>query len=126
MARHNELGKWGENIAMELLVTQGYAIRETNWHMGNKEVDIIAQKDNFIVFVEVKTRGTDFVDPVSAVNRRRMMRMVSAADCYMRAKDLPHDVRFDIISIIGNPDSGTPPQVEHIVDAFLPPLRSVR
>lgn len=126
MARHNELGKWGEALAVELLVTQGYAIAAQNWRSGNKEIDIIAFKDNFVVFVEVKTRGTDFVDPVSAVDRRRMMRMVSAADTYVRTYNIPHDVRFDVITVVGSPEAPDQVKVEHFVDAFLPPLRSVR
>lgn len=126
MARHNEIGKWGEDLAVELLVTKGYAIAERNWHSGNKEIDIVAFKDNFIVFVEVKTRGTDFVDPVSAVDRKRIMRMVSAANSFVCSYNIPHDVRFDIITVIGSPEAPQDAKIEHIEDAFLPPLRTVR
>lgn len=126
MAKHNELGQWGEQIAADLLVTKGYAIVERNWRAGNMELDIVAMKGSRIVFVEVKTRSTDFVDPADAVDRRRMMRMVRAAHSYVRSREIPHEVQFDVIIIVGNPESGATPRVEHIADAFLPPLRTVR
>ena len=80
MARHNDLGKWGEQLAADLLVTKGYAIAERNWRAGNMEIDIVAMKGARIVFVEVKTRSDGGFDPADAVDRRRVMRMVRAAD----------------------------------------------
>ena len=126
MARHNELGKWGEQLAVDLLVTKGYAIVERNWRAGNLEVDIVAMKDNRIVFVEVKTRSSKFVDPLDAIDRRRVSRIVRAANSYVKAYNIPHEVQFDVIIIIGTPESGNMPQVEHIPDAFLPSLRTIR
>ncbi len=126
MARHNELGKWGEQLAVDLLVTKGYAIVERNWRAGNLEVDIVAMKDNRIVFVEVKTRSSGFVDPLDAIDRRRVSRIVRAANSYVKAYNIPHEVQFDIIIIIGAPEGGDSPQIEHIPDAFLPPLRTIR
>ena len=99
---------------------------ERNWRAGNMELDIVAMKGSRIVFVEVKTRSSDFVDPADAVDRRRMMRMVRAAHSYVRSREIPHEVQFDVIIIVGNPESGATPRVEHIADAFLPPLRTVR
>lgn len=125
MARHNELGKWGEQLAVDLLVTKGYAIVERNWRSGNMEIDIIAMKGSRIVFVEVKTRSSDFVDPADAVDRRRVMRMVRAANSYVRAGNIPHEVQFDVILIVGVPE-GDAPRIEHIEDAFVAPLRTVR
>ena len=126
MAAHNELGKWGEHLAVDLLVTKGYAIVERNWRAGNLEVDIVAMKDNRIVFVEVKTRSSGFVDPLDAIDRRRVSRIVRAANSYVKAYNIPHEVQFDIIIIIGAPEGGDSPQIEHIPDAFLPPLRTIR
>ena len=57
MARHNDIGKWGENIACDILVGKGYAIIERNWRLNHLEIDIIASKGSRIVFAEVKTRG---------------------------------------------------------------------
>lgn len=120
MALHNELGKWGEEIAREFLLSQGYAIGGTNVRYGKVEIDFIAFKDNYVVFVEVKTRATDFTDPLHAVDRRKRSRMVKAADAYLRNNNLSLDYRFDIILIIGTPETGH--TVEHIPDAFFPEL----
>ena len=121
MAKHNNTGKWGEYLAQNLLVSKGYAIVERNWRMGHLEVDIIAMKANRLVFVEVKTRSNSEEDPTLAVNRRKIRNMVMAADTYVRTHDLPHEIQFDIITISGTPDNYT---IDHIEDAFFPPLRT--
>ncbi|MEF9924604.1 MAG: YraN family protein [Muribaculaceae bacterium] len=121
MAKHNELGQFGEQYAMEYLVTKGYTIRETNWRCGKVEIDIVAEKDGRIVIVEVKTRSTDVIYPEDAVDRKKMLNLVRAANAYMNFYDLPHEVQFDIISIIGKIDDF---ELEHIPDAFLPPLKT--
>lgn len=119
MALHNELGKWGEQVAREYLLRQGYAIGGENLRIAGVELDFIAMKDDRVCFVEVKTRSTDFVDPVSSIDRRKQARLVKAADTYIRTYNLPLEPQFDIILVIGSPESFT---VEHIPDAFLPTL----
>ena len=57
MAAHNELGKEGELLAANHLQSEGYVIRHRNWRCGHKELDIVAEKDGTLVFVEVKTRN---------------------------------------------------------------------
>lgn len=126
MALHNDLGKWGEQLAVDLLVTKGYAIAERNWRAGNMEIDIVAMKGARIVFVEVKTRSDNGFDPADAVDRRRVMRMVRAADSYVRSHGIPHEVQFDVVFVVGSPLGDVPPRIEHIEDAFLPPLRTIR
>ncbi len=122
MAEHNSLGAWGEKLARELLLTQGYTIGAENTRYGNVEIDFIAFKDDMVVFVEVKTRSTDFIDPMEAVDRRKQARMVRAADAYLRDYDLTLDYRFDVILVIGTPEDGH--TIEHIPDAFMPPMFS--
>lgn len=70
MAEHNELGKLGEELAVEYLQNNDYTILETNWVFQKAEIDILAQKDNILAVVEVKTRSSidfglpqDFVKP---------------------------------------------------------------
>ena len=123
MARHNILGKWGEEVALETLISKGYAIRETNWRLHHYEIDIVAMHKNRIVFAEVKTRSTDESEALRAIDKRRINRMVTAANFYVRHYDLPHEVQYDVITVIGNPNSFT---VNHIADAFTAPLRSFR
>ena len=72
MARHNELGKKGENLAKEMLVDKGYTIVETNWRFDKDEIDIVAKDGDEFVIVEVKTRSTDFYGfPEDAVDSQK-------------------------------------------------------
>lgn len=119
MARHNETGLWGEELACEKLITLGYAICERNFRIGHYELDIIAMKDNRIIFVEVKTRTNPNSDPLDAIDNKKIARMVRAANAYVIAYDIPHEVQFDIITICGTPENYT---IEHIPDAFTAPL----
>lgn len=124
MARHNDIGKWGEELARDTLIANGYGIVESNWCSGKLELDIIATKGNRIVFVEVKTRTSAAVDPLLAIDSRRINHLVRAAQSYIASHDIKHDYQFDIITIIGSPESSEPPIIEHVADAFLPPLRT--
>ncbi|MBR5159592.1 MAG: YraN family protein [Bacteroidaceae bacterium] len=121
MAKHNILGKEGENYAADYLDEQGYEILDRNWMCGHKDLDIVASKEGTLVFVEVKTRSTmDWGDPEEAVNEKKIRNLVHAADAYIRYNRLDMDVRFDIISIIMD-DTGFY-RVEHIEQAFFPPV----
>ncbi len=123
MAEHNIIGSWGEKIAREALIVKGYAITECNHHIGNYEIDIIAMKGNRIVFVEVKTRSSDYVDPLESIDRKKIQRMARAADAYIRNNSIRLEAQFDIITIVGTPGNYS---LEHIPDAFMPPLKGYR
>ena len=60
MAKHNELGKKGEQLAKDFLTEKGYTILETNLRVGRNEIDILAYHNNYLVAVEVKTRTSNF------------------------------------------------------------------
>jgi len=120
MAEHIDLGKKGEQIALDYLLAKGYKILETNWHFGKNEIDIIARDKNFIVIVEVKTRVSNyFAEPEMAVTRDKQRTLVNAANAYVRFKRLNEEVRFDIISIVIGPEKEL---INHIEDAFYPTL----
>ncbi|MDE6801989.1 MAG: YraN family protein [Muribaculaceae bacterium] len=123
MAQHNRLGQWGENIATEHLIREGYAIVERNWRMEHFEIDIIATKGPRIIFVEVKTRTSADYDPLEAVDTRKKARMIASANAYILSRNLPHEVQYDIITIVGEPNDYT---LEHIPDAFWPSVRTRR
>lgn len=91
--------------------------------MGRLEIDIVACKGADLIFAEVKTRADADEDPLEAVDERKIAHMVRAAEAYLRGCDVPFGVRFDLFAIRGTPSSHT---VEHIPDAFYPPLKSYR
>jgi len=118
MAQHNELGKNGEEYAVQYLLQHGYEILERNWYNRHQEIDIIAKKDDVLVVVEVKTRQSDnYGEPDLAVTRRKQSLLVSAANSYIFQNKLDLNTRFDIISIVMK---GENPEINHIEDAFLP------
>jgi putative endonuclease len=120
MARSASLGKMGEDLAAEWLRQKGYAICERNWRSGRTEIDIIAENDRFIVFVEVKTRSSDFlVDPAGAVTIPKQRTIIFAASDYIKSKNIPKEARFDIITVVVE---GPDHMVDHIENAFYPTM----
>ena len=117
MAAHNDLGQKGEDMAAEYLQQEGYCVLERNWkNQGRKELDIIATKDDVVVFVEVKTRRVGSATaPLSAVNARKQHRICLAADSYIKANRIDFRCRFDIIGIVYDDEES---RLEHIEDAF--------
>lgn len=116
MAEHTELGKKGEKIALNYLIDNGYKILEKNYRYLKAEVDIIAQKNNVLAAIEVKTRSTDyFGNPQDFVNPKKIKLLISAIDYYVNEKDLDVEVRFDIIAIIHQKTI----KITHLKDAFL-------
>ncbi len=116
MAQHNELGKKGEQLAVDFLLNKGYTIRDKNWRYRKAEVDIIAEKEGVLAVVEVKTRSTvDFGNPQDFINQKKIKLLVSAIDEYVISKDLDIEVRFDIIAIVNQNNKFV---IEHLEDAF--------
>lgn len=116
MAQHNELGKKGEQLAVDYLLNKDYEIVERNYRFDKAEVDIIAQKDNVLAIVEVKTRSSiDFGNPQDFVKPKQIQRLVKAVDEYVTVSELDVEVRFDIIAIVKN---GKAYDIEHLENAF--------
>ncbi len=119
MAKHLDTGKHGEEIAVEHLLQLGFKILETNWRHRRLEVDIIAQEDNVLVFVEVKTRSYDFFGrPESFVSPAKERRLAAAAAAYMEQSGHDWAMRFDVVSVLKKKDGDF--AVELIRDAFFP------
>jgi putative endonuclease len=116
MALHNETGKKGEELAAKFLVEKGFLILEKNFRWKRYEIDLIVQKDKFLVFVEVKTKtNTSYGLPEADVTPRKAAQVVAAAEEYIYANNWKQEIRFDIIAIVLKPDSV---EIEHIIDAF--------
>ena len=121
MAESHLLGKKGEDLAAEYLINAGFRIAFRNWKWGKHEIDIIAEKDDLIIFVEVKTRTDDVqMHPITAVTRDKQKSIVRAADGYIQTRYIDKESRFDVITIIKNGESFT---IDHIDGAFYPTLR---
>ncbi len=117
MAQHNDLGTEGEKRAVAFLKNKGYKILKTNYRYIKNEVDIIAQFQNQLIAIEVKTRSTrDFGDPQDFVKPSQIKSIVTAVNAYMEQKDIDLEVRFDIIAVIAINNTF---EIEHIEDAFL-------
>ena len=119
MAAHNELGRWGEDLAVAYLQGKDYTIIERDWKSGRRDIDIIAGDENdTIVFVEVKTRRSHaFGEPEDAIDYRKMQSLQQAINHYIKLHRLNSEVRFDIISIVGT--IGSEPEINHIKDISL-------
>lgn len=121
MAAHNELGKWGEEMAAEYLQQKGYRIIERDWRSGNRDIDIIAQAPDLstLVFVEVKTRKNEVVmRAADAVNPTKARNIALSANNYIKMRHVDGLLRFDIITIVGTNAQNM--KLEHIINAFNP------
>lgn len=123
MAEHNELGKWGEDEAALFLEDEGYVILERNWRLEHRDLDIIALTPDgeTLVIIEVKTRTTaELQEPEQAVDKRKMRNLAVAANAYLKTCGMDKEVRFDILSIVG--EARQVHHIEHLKDAFNPML----
>lgn len=121
MSAHNELGKWGEEMAAEYLQQKGYRIIERDWRSGNRDIDIIAQAPDLstLVFVEVKTRKNEVVmRAADAVNPTKARNIALSANNYIKMRHVDGLLRFDIITIVGTNAQNM--KLEHIINAFNP------
>jgi putative endonuclease len=118
MAKNINLGMAGEDAAADYLRSKAYTIRHRNWRFKHKEVDIIAYKDETIIFAEVKSRsGTYFEQPFQAVTKKKQRFLIEAANAYIEKYEIDWEARFDILSLVKK-EKGF--DIEHIKDAFYP------
>jgi putative endonuclease len=109
-------GLAGENAAAEWLAKRGFRILERNWRCRKYEIDLVAEHEGMMVFVEVKTRkNDDFGEPELFVTPAKQRRIISAAHFYLRDRDIALESRFDIVSVLLG--SG-PAAIHHLPDAF--------
>jgi len=96
-----DIGALGEKIAAEYLTGLGYMIRERNFRLREGEIDIIAEKDDFLVFIEVRTRtSTSYGTPEESVTAQKKERLIALAEAYREDRaDLPSSWRIDVVAI---------------------------
>ena len=112
------LGKEGENIAADWLNSNGYTLVARNYRKRFGEVDIIATQDDYLVFIEVKTRASNqYGSPFEAVTVQKQRQLSRIAIDYLtRNKLLDIPCRFDVVSV--KLAKGQAPKVEVLVNAF--------
>lgn len=112
------IGRQGEDIAADWLRSHNYTIVTRNYRQRFGEVDIIARQDEWLVFIEVKTRSSDrFGSPLDSVTEKKQQQLSRIANDYLSRNDV-RDVpcRFDVVSVLLHGDQ--PPTVDVIVNAF--------
>ena len=117
LAGHEIVGKNGEDKACAFLTENSYRIVERNFRTRSGEIDIIAQKDETIVFVEVKTLPKGTVELLSAVlNIQKQKRIIKTAKCFLSIHRQYSNklIRFDVIVV----DMPGLPEVYHLENAF--------
>lgn len=111
-------GQKGEEQAVFFLTDKNYKIIELNWRHRKYEIDILAEYEDKLVVVEVKTRSSDqFGTPESFVSLKKQQFLISAVNAYVEIKQCNKEIRFDIISVIHHDNKFI---IEHIEDAFYP------
>jgi putative endonuclease len=109
-------GADGEQMAAAMLEGKGFVIRERNYRYRRSEIDLIASRENWLIFVEVKTRtSAAFGYPEEFVDRKKKQKIFEGAEQYMNEIGWSGNVRFDIVAVylLNNR-----PEIHHLEDAF--------
>jgi putative endonuclease len=114
-----EVGKLGEKLAKKFLKRKGYHIRETNFRCHGGEIDIVARKKDYLVFVEVRTKSNlDFGTPEESITQSKKEKLINLALTYINShKNLPPLWRIDVVAIEVD-DKGKTKRIDLIEDAI--------
>src|SRR5215510_2012216 len=120
MSEQSDLGKLGEELATLFLQKNGYNIHERNWRFKKGELDIIAEKNDRMVFVEVKTRkSSHLAEPRITIPMKKQKQLINTADIYLKFKRVNKESQFDVITVIVGKSEH---EIEHLQDAFYPTI----
>ncbi len=112
-----QLGQAAEDFAVRYLKKEGFAVIARNYRYQRAEIDIVAQKNQLLVFVEVKARSNDqFGDPETFVSAKQKARVRTAAEHYISTNNWDYAIRFDIIAVLQR--KGSRREITHFEDAF--------
>ena len=112
MADNKQKGNMGETLAAEYVVENGYSVIKRNYRIRNAEIDIIAEKDGTVAFVEVTYRKNNALGtPAEAVNAAKQKKIITAALSFIAENGEDKDYRFDVCEV-------TPSGINYIEDAF--------
>jgi putative endonuclease len=116
----SELGAFGEQVAAHRLKKKGYRILDKNWRCSIGEIDLIAVHEGSVVFVEVKTRTSEFFgSPEEAITHKKRTRILGSAQQYLTYKKL-NDMnwRVDMVAVVCDRNGKVSrfDHYEHIID----------
>ena len=116
------IGDLGEDLAADFLQKKGYSVIERNFRFKRAEIDIIAEKEDTLVFVEVKLRKSlSHGHPEDSVDNAKMRLYTDAAEHYLEIINWNREIRFDIISITGDIHKELQTMaIKHLQDVFYP------
>src|SRR5687768_6497414 len=110
-----ETGGIGENLAADFFISQGYQVVARNYRWRQAEIDLIVKRDNWLIFVEVKTRSSNaWGEPETFVSELQRRSIYDAAEAYIFSCDWQGNIRFDIVSV----KPGPRPEIVHLEDAI--------
>ena len=114
------MGAWGEEKAARFLKQQGYQVTGRNYRGRYGEIDLIAENDEFLCFVEVRLRKTThFGRPEETVDHRKQQKLRLTAEAYLQQHPTEKQPRFDIVALYAKDGMDTKPlPVLHIKNAF--------
>lgn len=113
-----KLGDIGEELAVKHLRNKGLRILCTKWIYQHKEIDVVAEDDDFLIIVEVKTRHISFLEsPEEMFPVKKQKSLIEAAEAFVMIHDIEKETRFDVIIVVFENEK---PTIDHIEDAFQP------
>jgi putative endonuclease len=115
MSDKTEIGRRGENLAAEFLSGKGFTVAARNFRYGKAEIDLIVKRENWLLFVEVKTRSSvAYGQPEEFLSDLQVNRIFDAAEEYIYRINWKGNIRFDVVSI----KLGKEVLIEHFEDAI--------
>lgn len=116
--KRRDTGLLGEKIAGDFLTSRGYHILETNYRCPHGEIDIIARCQDYLVFIEVRTRRSlRFGNPEESITPAKKERLIATARHYQQSLDSPSTPwRIDAVAVELN-QQGKPSRIELIENA---------
>jgi putative endonuclease len=110
-----KLGKEGERLAANFIIQKGFEVVRRNYRHRRAEIDLIVKREDWLIFIEVKTRSSSsYGEPEEAVTAKKIRMIFDAAEEYIYSIDWHGHIRFDIISV----KLGNPPEIIHFEDAI--------
>lgn len=116
--RKAEVGKRGEDVALEFLEKQNMKLLARNWRCGHKELDLVMFDGAFVRIVEVRTLYyPNARRPAESVDRKKRKRIMDAARAFVNLHKIENEIAFDIVSVVMD---GSVATIEYVVEAFTP------